>query len=160
MNDSPRRACDERRATLSRILKALRRRRGLRSAEAARAMGMSLRSYQRFEAGEMNRNWALTFRFADLFEADPWAIGFAVEFGNAEFALYCADNKAAGALLLAMRRFALKAGRDIAKLDPRSLLIIFTRAFEDISLKAREYEADLEQWMFEGFNGDPDPDQA
>jgi DNA-binding transcriptional regulator YiaG len=40
-----------RQVCLSLILKAIRRRRGLRSSEVARQMGIALRSYQRFESG-------------------------------------------------------------------------------------------------------------
>jgi hypothetical protein len=63
-----------------------------------------------------------------------------------------------------LRRFNLKAGKDIARLDTRSLLIVFAKGFDEISARAREYDADLEQWMFdETLNGEaaeqPDPDE-
>jgi hypothetical protein len=44
MEVTPVQEASARQATLSLILKAIRRRRGLRSAEAARLMGMALRS--------------------------------------------------------------------------------------------------------------------
>lgn len=152
-----------RQACLSRILKAIRLRRGLRSVEVARQMGMAHRSYQRFESGAKGLDLELIARFADAVGADGWAIVFGVEMNSVDFALYCAENKAATALLVALRGFSLKSGKDIARLDPRSLMIVFTKGFNGISTRAREYDADLEQWMFdETLNGDPDDndDQA
>jgi transcriptional regulator with XRE-family HTH domain len=161
MEVTPAQEASDRQATLSLILKAIRRRRGLRSSEAARRMGMALRSYQRFESGALGLDLPKIHQFAEAADADGWAIIFAVEIGSVEFALYCADNKASSALLVALRRFNAKSGKDIARLDPRSLLLVFSKAFEDISARAREYDAYLEQWMFdEALNGDPDDGQT
>ena len=159
MDVTPEEEPSERRTTLSRILKAIRRRRGLRSAEVARLMGTALRSYQRFESGAMGLDLPKVHRFAEVMDADGWAIVFGVEINSVEFALNCVENKACKALFVALRRYNLKSGRDIARLDPRSLLIVYSRAFDQISFRAREYDADLEQWMFdETLNGDPDAD--
>jgi transcriptional regulator with XRE-family HTH domain len=143
--------------TLSLILKAIRRRRGFRSSEVARLMGLAHRTYQRFEAGEMGLDLPKVHGFADAVHADAWGIIFAVEIGSVEFALHCVDNQAGKTLVSSLRRFNLKAGKDIARLDTRSLFIVFSKAFEEISTRAREYDADLEQWMFDGaLNGEPD----
>jgi len=139
----------QRGATLSQVLKLLRRRRGFRTAEVARAMGVGVRTYQRFEAGELGLDFDKIFRFADAVRADPWAIVFAAEFGSVNFALYCADNQAASLLLAMLRRFDRQAGKDIAALDPRSLALIYAKGFDQISLRAQEFHADLEQWMFD-----------
>ena len=148
----------ERNATLSQVLKLLRRRRGFRSVEVAREMGVSHRNYQRFEKGELGLDLEKIFGFADAIRADPWAIVFAAEFGSANFALYCADNQAASLLLAMLRRFDRQSGQDIAALDPRSLALIFRKGFDHISLRAQEFHADLEQWMFDETFGDPDDD--
>lgn len=146
-----------REATLSLILKSIRKRRGYRSVEVARLMHMAHRSYQRFEAGEMGVDFPKIQKFADVVHADAWGILFAVEMRSAEFALYCADNQAGTTLFSTLRRFHLKAGKDIARLDTRSLFIVFSKACDEISTRAREYDADLEQWMFDGtLNGEPD----
>ena len=146
-----------REATLSLILKTIRKRRGFRSVEVARLMAMAHRSYQRFEAGEMGVDFPKVQKFADAVHADAWGILFAVEMKSAEFALFCAENQAATTLFSALRRFHLKSGKDIARLDTRSLFIVFSKAFDDVSARAREYDADLEQWMFDGaLNGDPE----
>jgi transcriptional regulator with XRE-family HTH domain len=146
-----------REAALSLILRTIRKRRGLRSVEVARLMAMKYRTYQRFEAGEMGVDFPMIQQFADVVHADAWGIFFAVEMRSLEFALFCADNGAATALFSTLRRFHLKSGKDIARLDTRSLLIVFSKAFDMISERAREYDADLEQWMFDGaLNGEPD----
>jgi transcriptional regulator with XRE-family HTH domain len=146
----------QRGATLSQVLKLLRRRRGIRTVEVARAMAVGVRTYQRFEAGELGLDVNKIFRFAEAVRADPWAIIFACEFGSANFALYCADNQAASLLLAMLRRFDRQAGKDIAALDPRSLALIYGKGFDQISLRAQEFHADLEQWMFDETFGDPD----
>lgn len=145
------------RATLSRILKLLRRRAGMRSSEVAREMGKAPRTYQRFESGEYGLHIPDIRRFARIVDADPWGIVFGVEFGSVEFALHTAANKAASWMLLALRRFDSRAGRDIAALDPRTLLHVFTKGFEQLSIRAQAFDADLEQWMFdEGLGADGD----
>ncbi len=160
MDARPRQDLLARQSTLSAVLKAIRQRRGRRSSEMARGMGMALRSYQRFEAGEMGIDLDKIHRFADVVNADPWAIVFAAEMGSVDFALHCMDNKAVSAMLVAMRRFNAKSGQDLARLDTRSVLIVFAKAFQDLSARVREYDADLEQWMFdEAFRGH-DPDEA
>lgn len=149
---------DETRRTqaLALALKQLRVRRGFRSSEVARAMGVGLRTYQRFESGALGMDLARIFEFAKVVQADPWGIVFAAEFGSESFALHCADNHAASLLLTMLRRFDRRSGKDIAVLDPRSLVSIFTRSFEQISERAQRLNADLEQWMFDETFADPD----
>lgn len=122
-------------------------------------MNMAHRSYQRFEAGEMGVDFPQIQQFAEVVHADAWGILFAVEMRSLEFALFCAENQAATTLFSTLRRFHLKSGKDIARLDTRSLFIAFSKAFDDVSARAREYDADLEQWMFDGtLNGEPEDD--
>lgn len=146
----------QRRATLSQALKLLRRRRGMRSVEVARRMGIGHRTYQRFEKGELGLDLEKIFAAAEAIGADPWGIIFAAEFGSVNFALYCADNQAASLLLAMLRRFDRRSGQDIAALDPRSLALIYRKSFDQISLRAQEFQTDLEQWMFDETFGDPD----
>jgi transcriptional regulator with XRE-family HTH domain len=147
----------QRRATLSQALRLLRRRRGFRTQEMARAMVIGHRTYQRFEKGELGLDLDKIFRFAEAIRADPWGIIFAAEIGAADFALYCADNQAASLFLALLRRFNRQAGKDIAALDPRSLALIWRKAFDQISQRAQEFDTELERWMFdEALGGEPD----
>jgi transcriptional regulator with XRE-family HTH domain len=148
----------QRNATLSQALRQLRVRRGFRSAEVARQMGISLRNYQRFQAGELGLDFEKIFGFADVVRADPWGIIFAAEFGSVSIAIYSADNQAVSIMLTMFRRFDRQSGQDIAALDPRSVALIFRKCFDQISLRAQEFNADLEQWMFDETYGDPDDD--
>jgi transcriptional regulator with XRE-family HTH domain len=144
-----------RRATLRTILKHFRKRSGLKSAEMAKLMGKGLRTYQRWESGYYGVQVEPIRRFADIVQVDPWGIIFAVEFGSVDYALDTANNSGASLMLVALRRFHRQSGSAIRKLDARSLLLTYTRGFGLLSRRAEEYEADLEQWMFdEGLGGD------
>lgn len=110
-------------------------------------MGMRLRTYQHFEAGRNGVEVVRIHMFAEVANADPYAILLALDIGSPEFALHCLDNKAATVMLVALQRFARRAGADIARLDPRSVISVFDRAFDELTAKAREHEAVLESWM-------------
>lgn len=147
-----------RRATLSRILKLLRKRAGLRTIDMAHAMNKGHRTYQRWETGYYGIEVEAIYRFAEIVGADPWGIILGAEFGSVDFALDTANNNAAELLLVALRRFHLRSGQAIRKLDPRSLTLTYTRGFELLQARAEKYEADLEQWMFDEGLGAGDDD--
>jgi hypothetical protein len=149
-----------RRATLSRILKLFRKRAGLRSIEAAKLMNKGHRTYQRWESGYYGVEIEEVHRFAEIVHADPWGIIFAVEFGSVDFALDTSGNNAASLLLVALRRLHRRpGGKALRDLDPRSLLLTYTRGFDLLIKRAEEYAADLEQWMFEEGLGGGDTDE-
>ena len=160
MDASPLQDTSGRKATLPLVLKAIRRHRGFRSSEVARAMDMALRSYQHFESGRAGLNLERIHQFADAVNADGYAIVMALDIGSVEFALYCLENKASTVFLVSLQRFANKAGKDIARLDPRSFISAFDRAFDELTAKAREHDAVLEGWMTDkSLGGDPqDPE--
>jgi hypothetical protein len=148
-----------RQVLLSQILKAIRRRRGLRSSEVARAMGMALRSYQHFESARGREDAPTIHAFAEAVDADGHAILLALDMRSVEFALDCVDNKFASVMVLAVRRFRKASGRDLARLDPRSVIGAFERAFSELSRKLGEDDAYVEAWMTDpAFGGGHDPD--
>jgi len=148
-----------RRLTLSRILKLLRRRAGLRSIEVAREMGKAHRTYQRWESGFYGIEYSESRRFADIVKADPWGIILGVEMGSVEYALHTAGNNGASLMIVALRRFNRASGDAFRRLDSRSLSLVYTRGFALIGQRAEKYAADLEQWMFdESLGGDLDDD--
>jgi len=148
-----------RRATLSRILKIFRKRSGLKSVEVAKLMNKGHRTYQRWESGFYGVQHDPIFRFAEIVEVDPWAIIFGVEFGSVDFALDATRHNAASFLLIALRRAYRKSPRPFRGLDPRSLLLTFTRGFDLLDRRYEKYDADLEQWMFdEGLGADDQED--
>lgn len=132
---------------LALILKAIRQRRGLSSSEAARAMGMPLRSYQHFEAAKGRLQPLLVHRFARAVDADGYAILLALEFEAPAFAIRCMDNKLASVLLGALQDFEAKAGDDLERLDMRGLIQACTGFFDGLLDRAREYDLYVERWM-------------
>ncbi len=150
----------ERQQLLSQILKAIRRRRGLRSSEVARLMGMPLRSYQHFESARGREDAPTLHAFAEAVNADGYAILLALDMKTPEFALDCLDNQFASVMILAVRRFRKQAGHDLARLDPRSVIGAFERAFGELTRKLGEDDAYVEAWMtdpaFAGDTHDPD----
>lgn len=150
MDASPLQDPAARAATLPLILKAIRQQRGLRSSEVARAMGMKLRTYQHFESGRAGLHLERIRRFAEAVNADEAAILIALDIGSVQFALNCLENKTGTALLVSLQRFDLRAGKHAARLDPRSVISVFDRAFDELDAKAREYDAVLETWMIDG----------
>ncbi len=150
----------ERQLLLSQILKAIRRRRGLRSSEVARSIGMALRSYQHFESARGREDGPTIHAFAEAVDADGYAILLALDMKSADFAVDCLDNKFTSVMVLAVRRFRKKSGRDLARLDPRSVIGAFERAFGELTKKLGEDDAYVEEWMTDpALGGDlHDPD--
>jgi transcriptional regulator with XRE-family HTH domain len=128
-------------ASLSRALKALRRRRGMTAAEVARALGMPIRSYEHFESGRSRVNIDRVHKIARVLGADPFAILAAVELGSPEFAVRCAENKLASILMAALEDFDAASGDEIPMLDPRTLMAAFERVFKELGEQARERSA-------------------
>ena len=154
----------ERQQLLSQILKAIRRRRGLRSSEVARSMGMALRSYQHFESARGREDAPTIHTFAEAVDADGYAILLALDMKSPDFAVDCIDNQFASVMILAVRRFRKASGRDLARLDPRSVIGAFERAFGELTKKLGEDDAYVEAWMTDpafsddGHDPDDDPD--
>jgi transcriptional regulator with XRE-family HTH domain len=146
----------ERQVLLSQILKAIRRRRGLRSSEVARAMGMALRSYQHFESARGREDAPTIHAFAEAVDADGYAILLALDMRSAEFALDCLENKFTKVMVLAAGRFSKVSGHHLARLDPRSVITAFERAFAELTKKLHEDDSYVEAWMTDpSLGGDP-----
>jgi transcriptional regulator with XRE-family HTH domain len=137
----------KRRASLSEILKALRRHRGLRTVEVAAAMGMPIRSYEHFESGAGRLNRERVHQFAEAIDVDPFGIFAAIAIGSPDFAIRCADNKLMTILLMALSDFDISAGDEIPRLEASTLIAIFTRAFEELKAQAQARDEFVEQWM-------------
>lgn len=130
---TPIRFADEsHRQALSAALKAVRRRRGRTAAEVAEALAMPLRSYEHFEAGGGRFDFDKVRRFAEVLEADPFAILTAVQIGAPAFAARCADNKMMLALLIRLEEFQRDLGEAVADLDPALVMTEIGGAFHRI----------------------------
>lgn len=107
---------------LSAALKLVRKARGMSTRQTAAAMHMSIRTYQRFEAGVPRLNLDHIHRFAKATSSDPYAIMFSVMIGSPRFALNAADNMLSTALIIGVQKLQQAAGDRIADLDTRTLV--------------------------------------
>lgn len=142
-----------RRTCLSRALKALRRRRGVRVADLAKAVGMPVRSYQHFESGRGRINVDRVHEVARILRADALAIFAAAELGSPEFAVRAADNKLMSIILLTLKDFDRLSGDQMAHLDARTLMSAFDHTFKELAALARDRADAAARW-----SGPEDPD--
>lgn len=130
-------------------LKGLRRLRGLKPLDMARALGMSRRAFENFENGKGRINVERIHRFAALLGADPFAILAAFEIGSPDFALRCANNKLMMIFMLALEDFDAKAQDTIVGLDGLDLMKAFKAFFDGLVVKAQEQDSVISQWREE-----------
>jgi transcriptional regulator with XRE-family HTH domain len=143
---APSRDTLNRRAWLSQSLKAIRRLRGRRLVDVAADMGMKPRTYEYFESGRGPLNVDRIHQFADVLDADPYAILMAIEIGSPAFAVRCAGNKMITGLTISMLELDAMAGDDIAQLDPNLLMKAFNQMSDGLASQARERRAIAERW--------------
>lgn len=142
--------------TLSSVLKALRAHRGMTSMQVGEGMGMDLRSYQRFEAGEGYLRVERIFRFAGVTDTDPYALLASVKLGTPELAVACADSKLVMLLVAHVRKLHGQKGAEIRRLSPQVIIEIMEPAF---SLLGEEVEKVLdlnEKWLGSSREDGPD----
>lgn len=132
---------------LSRAIRAIRRKRGLKTSDVATRMGMAQRSYELFEAGGGRITLERLMAFAEATDCDPYALLLAGPFGNAEFAIDCADTKLAMIMVMSMQEFAGERGSDIAFLEPPNVIAAFQRLFKDLGSKLDDNDAFLNKWL-------------
>ena len=134
---------------VSRALRMIRRKRGLRAADVAQKMGMPLRTYEQFEAGGGRISVDRIKLFAEVTDSDPFALLLGVLFGLPDFALHCADSKLATILMMHLEEFASDRGGDIAYLDPPAIITGFDYVFRQLGTKLDDNEAFLSKWLEE-----------
>jgi transcriptional regulator with XRE-family HTH domain len=149
-----------RRAYLSQALKALRRRRGLGTAEMAAALGIAKRSYQHFESGRSRINVDRVHQIARILNADPYAILAAVDLGSPDFAVRAADNKLMTIIVMALKAFDGGSADQIAQLDARLLTTTFEATFRDLAAQAKERAAMADRWSGPAGGADPKDDTS
>ena len=134
---------------LSAAVKLVRKSRGMSSREVATGMNISLRTYQRFEAGANRLNLDHIHRFARATSSDPYAVLMAVMIGSPTFALSAADNMLATILIVGVQNLEKAVGSRIAELDTRSLVGAVAALFDSFSdqILARDPSA---EWLTRG----------
>ncbi|WP_373562954.1 helix-turn-helix domain-containing protein [Sphingomonas melonis] len=130
--------------------RAIRKRRRMRAAEVARAMGMAPRSYEHLEAGTGRITYERIVDFAEATDSDPIAILATLSFGSAEFALRCIDNKLMTIMMIALMELDADLGDDLTYLDAQTLVGGFTRLTRDLAQHVRKRETFAEEWLKQG----------
>jgi transcriptional regulator with XRE-family HTH domain len=134
---------------LSAALVGVRKYRRLRAADVARAMGMPLRTYERFEAGQDRIDLERVIKFAEATDSDPFAIIASVWLKSPEFAVQTAENKPMVVMMLALRNFHDDLGDDITFIEPRVFWGGFRRLFQDLTEHVRKRDLSAETWLDE-----------
>lgn len=134
---------------LSAALKAVRKSRGLSSRQVADAMNMSVRTYQRFEAGATRLNLDHIHRFARATSSDPYGIIMAVMIGSPRFARATADNMLATILVVGVQTLEQSVGDRIAELDTRSLVGAVAGLFDGFADRIRSNDP-AGDWLARG----------
>ncbi len=132
---------------LSIALRSIRKARRLTASEVAAAMGMALRTYERFEAGQDRIDLERVMRFAEATDSDPFAIIASVWLKTPEFAVQTADNKPMVVMMLALRNFHDDIGEDITLIEPRVFWGGFRRLFQDLTEHVRKRDLSAETWL-------------
>ena len=134
---------------LSAALKLVRKARGMSSRQTAAAMHMSIRTYQRFEAGVTRLNLDHIHRFARATASDPHAIVFSVMIGSPRYALNTADNMLSTVVIVGVEKLERAVGDRIAELDTRSLVSAVAALFDGLIDQVRS-GAPAREWLDSG----------
>ncbi len=135
---------------LSAALKAVRKHRGMKAADVAEAMNMSVRTYQHFEGGHGRINLDYVHRFCAVTDSDPFAVLLSVAIGSPAFARRCADNKMMMILTIALEEFDTAMGDRIRNLEARELIAAFGALFDRLDEEGRGREEDASAWLRAG----------
>lgn len=113
---------------LASALRALRRARGLKAGQVARAMGLPLRTYRHFEAGDGQATPERLRDFARVTESDYAALLLCAGGLEAAVALACADNKALTVAIGAVEDLHADLSTALSSLTAADLLAAFDAA--------------------------------
>lgn len=144
---------------LSKTLKMLRGQRRLSARAVADAMGMPLRSYYSFEAGQGPLDIAKIWRFAEATDSDPGGIMDALMFGSPDYALRSMDNKIVSIQMGSFRRFNDRVGDRMTNIGPSILIEAFKRPFDSLEDHLDKRDESTERWLEENLPKILPPDE-
>jgi transcriptional regulator with XRE-family HTH domain len=137
------------RELLSTTLKLIRGLRRMSAREVADAMGLKLRTYYSFEAGQGPLDIAKIYRFALATDSDPAGIMDTLQLGDPAYALRCMDNKAASIQLASFRRFNDRVGDRMTHIGPSIWIEAFKRPFDSAEDYLEKRDQSTERWLEE-----------
>jgi len=135
------------RAVFAQAVKGIRRKRDLKAHEVAQRMGLPVRTYELFETGGGSLSSDRIRKFAEATDSDPFALVLSVVFGDAEFAISCANAKLAMIIVMLLGEFFEEHSSDLRFLDPTAFIKAFRRAFDELGSSLDEGEAFLQRWF-------------
>ena len=144
---------------LSKTLKLIRGLRRMSARDVAAAMGMPLRTYYSFEAGQGPLNIARIWRFAEVTDSDPAGIMDTLMLGSPDHALRSMDNKIVSIQLASFRRFSDKVGDRMTHIGPAILIEAFRRPFDSLEDHLDKRDESTERWLAENLPKMLPPDQ-
>jgi transcriptional regulator with XRE-family HTH domain len=121
--------------------------RRMRPSEVARAMGLPLRTYERFEAGKGPITFDRLERFAAATNSDAFALLAVLPLGVPEFARRCADNKLMTIVMMSVEEMAETLGEDVCLLEAKTLINAYTRASHDLREHLEKRDVFAERWL-------------
>ncbi|WP_426031280.1 helix-turn-helix domain-containing protein [Caulobacter sp. DWP3-1-3b2] len=161
MAASPKTPLSRQARLLSKIVKMVRKERNMTGAETAAGMGVSLRTYQDFEAGRREFDFNKVRLFAKATRSDAVGILLAIHYGWPELAVLLMDNKLASACYILIRDLFTEVGPRLSRV-PSALLVSGFRFIRDEVLKlyARQdasSENYIERAINESLEAPPEP---
>lgn len=116
------------RESLAQAMAAIRRQRGLRRRDVAKAMGMPLRTYENLESGRSPMTYERITAYAAATNCDLAALLLCHHCGGPDIAVQTADNKAVTIALDAVEDIAASRGGSLAGLTAAHLVSAFEAA--------------------------------
>lgn len=137
---------DQQARALTATLRAVRAYRGLEVAEVAQRMGLTRRTYERFEAGDGRLDIIRILSFAEATDSDGFAILAAVLFNRPAFGVECADNKLHIVSIQALERLSQLHGDKTRRLRTSEVIEAIISAFESLIHLQDERDCSAQAW--------------
>lgn len=129
---------------------SLRRYRGMTRQQVADAMGVGIRTYDRFENGEGGFDFKRCVVFCQAIRgADPYALFFGVLAKDTHLALAAADNKIMLAIISLTLNLSRRLREDVGLLKAQPIVSAATTMIDGLYAKARERDVFAADWLEE-----------
>lgn len=132
---------------LSTILKLVRKERHMIAAQVAEGMGVSLRTYQDFEAGRRGYDFDKVRRFAKATRSDATSIHLGVQYNWPELPVLMMDNKMATAFFILTRDLHAEIGPRLSRVPPGLLVSGYRQIGDEIRKLFERQDASAEDYI-------------
>lgn len=128
----------------------LRRYRGMTRQQVADAMGIGIRTYDRFEAGQSGFGFKRCVIFCEAIKgADPYALFFGVLAKDPHLALAAADNKIMLAVISVTLRMSKRLREDVGLLKAQPIMSAATTMTDGLIRVAKDRNVFDSDWLEE-----------